>query len=90
MSQVLCQNACFLKSSHSLARTRIWHAHAEDALGVVQNLRQPCGRATPCTWGIKSLFLHSLFLLSGPSCRLTLSTLVQEKAWGTQRGPDAL
>lgn len=51
MSRVLCQNACFSEISHSLARTHVWHAHGEDASGVVQNLRQPGGASSPMHLG---------------------------------------
>lgn len=60
---------CMFLKEFTLARTHTYLARTRRGrFGVVQSPREPCGRATPCTWGVKSQS-HSLSLLSGPSCR---------------------
>lgn len=88
ISRVLCQNACFSKSSHSLthmytARTRRGH------FGGCTKSEAALWASNPVHLGCKSQF-HSLVLLSGPSRGITLSSPMREEAWRTRRGPGAL
>lgn len=89
ISRVLCQNACFSKSSHSLTHMYTAHTHAEDASGGCTKSEAALWASNPVHLGCKSQF-HSLVLLSGPSRGITLSSPVREEARRTRRRPDAL
>lgn len=88
ISRVLCQNACFSKSSHSL--THMYTAHTRRGrFGGCTKSEAALWASNPMHLGCKSQF-HSLVLPSGPSGGIALSSPMREEARRTRRGPDAL